>query len=167
MQQKLQAKMEPIMKAVQGKDFKGAVSQIDKIMASDPESKPALSEFKLAVMVEGKLPGLGDYLTSLGKESFTNDPMALNQIIWTVVENDLKLEPGAYKAAVALGKKMMAMDPKNPMNMDTYALALWRAGDKAKALATQKTAVELASKDKEVPAETVTELKGRLKLYGG
>ena len=167
MQEKLQAKMGPIMKAFQGKQYQTASDEADKLIKSDPELKPVVSQYKLAAMVEGKLKGLGAYLTSLGNEPFANDAMTLNQIIWSVVEKDLKLTAADYKAAANLGKKMMSLDPKNPMNMDTYALALWRAGDKVKALEVQKKAVALASTDKDVPAETVTEMKGRLKEFGG
>jgi hypothetical protein len=51
--------------------------------------------------------------------------------------------------------------------MDTLALAHWRCGNKAQALEVQKKAVELVSKDKSVPAETLQEMKNRLKEYGG
>ena len=166
-QEKLQTKISPVMKALQGKQFQTASDDCDKIIKEDATLKPIVSQYKLIAMVQGNLSGLDTFLNSLGKEPFTNDAMTLNSIVWSVVEKDLKLSPSAYKAAVALGKKMMTLDPKNPMNMDTYALALWRSGDKAKALATQKNAVEIASNDKEVPSETVTEMKGRLKEYGG
>ncbi len=165
--QKLQAKMEPVMKALQAKKFQDAADEVDKIIASDAAMKPMVSQYKLIAMVQGNLKGLDFYLDDLGNEDFAKDPMMLNQIVWTVVEMDLKLSPEAYSAAAKLGEKMMNMDPKNAMNMDTYALALWRSGDKAKALETQKMAVSLAGAVKNIPAETVQEMKDRLKQFGG
>jgi thiol-disulfide isomerase/thioredoxin len=165
--QKLQAKMGSVMKALQAKKFQEASDEADKIIAEDPASKPMVSQYKLIAMVQGNLKGLGAYLDELSNEDFAKDPMMLNQVIWTVVEMDLKLSPEAYVAAAKLGEKMMKMDQKNAMNMDTYALALWRSGDKAKALETQKMAVTLASTDKNIPAETVQEMKDRLKQFGG
>lgn len=166
-QLKLQTKMEPIVKAFQAKKYQEAADEADKVMKSNPDMKPTLSQIKLMAMTEGKLKGLDTYLTALGKEPFASDAMTLNQIIWAVVEKDLSLPKADYLACVVLGKKMMALDPKNPMSMDTYALAIWRSGDKAKALETQKKAVALARANSEIPAETVTEMKGRLKQFGG
>ncbi len=165
--QKLQAKMGPAMKALQAKKYQLAVDEIDKIVAEDASMKPMVSQYKLLAMVQGNLKGLDSYITEMGNEDVAKDPMMLNQIIWTVVEMDLKLSPEVYASAVKLSEKMMSMDPKNAMNMDTYALSLWRAGDKARALDTQKMAVTLAGADKNIPAETVQEMKDRLKQFGG
>jgi thiol-disulfide isomerase/thioredoxin len=166
-QAKMQEKIGPLFKALQAKKYQEASDEADKVMKSDADLKPMVSQYKLMAMVQGKLSGLDTYLDSLGKEEFTKDPMMLNQIIWTVVENDLQLAPSVYKSCVKLGEKMMKAKPADAMNMDTYALSLWRAGDKKKALATQKKAVELASGNKEIPADTVDEMKARLKEFGG
>jgi thiol-disulfide isomerase/thioredoxin len=161
------AKIAPFIKAFQAKKYEDANAEVDKLMISNPEMKPTLCQYKLMSMTKGNLSGMPEYIASLGNEDFAKDPMMLNQIIWTVVEDDLMLSPKTYAACVTLGEKMMNYDPKNAMNMDTYALAIWRSGNKAKALETQKKAVELASNDKSVPVENVTEMKSRLKEYGG
>jgi tetratricopeptide (TPR) repeat protein len=163
----MRAKLQPTLKALQAKNYQEASDEADKLIKNDAQLKPTVSQYKLMAMVQGNLKGLDTYLTSLGKEEYAKDPMTLNQIIWTVVELDLKLPHEAYKSAVGLGEKMMALAPSDAMNMDTYALALWRSGDKKKALATQKKAVSLASANKEIPAETVAEMKARLKEFGG
>ena len=167
MQQELQAKIGPVMKALQAKKYQDASDAADKIIASNPETMPIVSQYKLMSMVQGNLSGLGAFITKLGSQDFAKEPQMMNQIIWMVVEKDLKLKSDAYQAAVKLGEKMMAADPKNPMTMDTYSLALWRAGEKAKALKSQKMAVSLAGADKSIPAETLKDLKDRLKEFGG
>ena len=166
-QSKMQAKLDPIVKALQASKYQEAVSLAEKVMVSNPEIKPIACQYKLIAMVQGKLAGLAPYLDTLANEDFAKDPNTLNQIIWMVVEKDLKLDQDSYASAVKLGEAMMSKEPKNPMNMDTFALALWRAGNKAKALEAQKMAVALASADKEVPEQTVKEMKDRLKEYGG
>ena len=137
-QAKLQAKVGPIVKAFQAQQYQLASDEADKVIKSDPELKPTLTQIKLMSMAQGNLKGLNKYLIGLGREPFANDAMTLNQIIWSVVEKDLKLSKSVYRSTVTLGKKMMILEPKNPMSMDTYALALWRSGNKAKALEIQK-----------------------------
>ncbi len=166
-QQKAMEKLNPIVDAIRAKKYDVAVEQCDKLAKSNPDLKSTVCQYKLMAMAQGKLPGLSEYLSSLASEPFAKDPMQLNQIIWTVIESDLGLSQETYATCVNLGEKMMALDPKSAMNMDTFALALWRAGDKAKALATQKIAVDLAVNDKTIPADTIKDLKDHLKLFGG
>ncbi len=61
----------------------------------------------------------------------------------------------------------MAMSQSWSFGRPGVVLALWRSGDKVKALETQKMAVSLAGADKNIPAETVQEMKDRLKQFGG
>lgn len=170
-QAKLQAemgkKMAPIMKAMQAKKFQVASDEADKVIKSDPKLAPMAQQYKLVAMIQGNLKGLDSYISAVGNGSFGKNANALNQIIWMIVEKDLKLAPSAYKSAAKLGEKMMSLAPKDGMNMDTYALALWRAGDKAKALAMQKQAVALVKNDKRVDAKTMGEMKARIKQFGG
>lgn len=165
-QAKMMEKVKPTITALRAKKYQDAANEADKLM-SDEALKPLACQYKLIAMTQGKLAGLDTFITSLGNEEFAKDPNTLNSIIWTVVENDLGLSTEAYKATVGLGEKMMAMSPKDAMNMDTFALALWRAGDKAKALETQRKAIELAPSDKRIDEETMKEMKERLKTYGG
>jgi hypothetical protein len=115
----------------------------------------------------GKLGGIDKVLNKLAPLPEMNDPMMINQVIWDVVENPGQTDAAGYKAAVKLGEKMMKLDPTNAMNMDTYALALWRSGDKVKAISTQKKALELAKTDKRVDDQTRGEMEGRLREFGG
>ena len=166
-QQNMMAKLEPIAKAIKAKQWQAASNESDKVIASDPKLKPTAFQAKLHAMVEGNLKGLDSLITRMGNEPFAKNPAVMNQIVWMVVEKDRKLSPSAYTSAAKLGQKMMGLDPKNSAIMDTYALALWRSGDKAKALATQKTAVALATKDKTVPVASMKEMKDHLKQFGG
>lgn len=165
--QALQKKAQALSKALQAKDYKAAVAEVDKLVAEDPSLEPRLFPAKIMAMVEGKLDGLAGVLNEVGSKPFAQDALTLNSIIWSVVEKPLGLSSDVYAAAVGLGEKMMKLTPDNAMNMDTYALALWRADKKADALAVQRKAVTLAKADKSVDAQTVKEMEARLKEFGG
>ncbi|MEI8281545.1 MAG: redoxin family protein [Armatimonadota bacterium] len=167
-QQAMIAKITPITKDLQAKQWQAASMKCDKLMPTiDAKLKPTISQFKLMAMVQGNLKGLDSYITTLGNEPFAKDPAAMNQMLWSIVEKDLKLAPSAYASAAKFGQKMVALAPKNGAMMDTYALALWRAGDKAKALDAQRKAVALSIGDKTLPAGSLKDMKARLKQFGG
>ena len=166
-QEKAMEKFNPIVEEIRAKKYQEASEQCDKLEKSNPELKSRLCQYKLMAMSQGKLPGIAEYLTSLGNEDFAKDPMLLNQIIWTVAEGDLGLSAEIYAATVTLGEKMIALDPKNPFSLDTFALALWRSGDKVKALENQKAAVAIVVGNKNISADTVKDMKEHLKRYGG
>ena len=167
MQAEMQKKFDPIQKLFAKQDFKGALAEIEKVWAKEPKMRVMLGSMELAARNMGKLGGVDKLLNKMAGLPEMNDPMMINQVIWDVVENPGVTDAAGYKAAVKLGEKMMKLDPTNAMNMDTYALALWRSGDKAKAITTQKKALELAKTDKRVDDQTRGEMEGRLREFGG
>jgi thiol-disulfide isomerase/thioredoxin len=167
MQMEMQKKFAPVQAMFQKKDYKGAVAEISKLWAKEPKMRLNLGGMELSARKMGKLGGIDKLLAKLAPLPEMNDPMMINQVLWDVVENPGVTDAAGYQAAVKLGEKMMKLDPTNAMNMDTFALALWRAGDKAKAITTQKKAIELAKTDKRVDDQTRGEMEGRLREFGG
>ncbi len=167
MQAAMQKKLAPIQAKFQKKDYKGAVAEISKVWTKEPKMRLTLGSMEMAARRMGKLGGIDKVLNKLAPLPEMNNPMMINQVIWDVVENPGQTDAAGYKAAVKLGEKMMKLDPTNAMNMDTYALALWRAGDRPRAIATQKKAVELAKMDKRVDDQTRGEMQARLREFGG
>ncbi|MBL8048717.1 MAG: redoxin domain-containing protein [Chthonomonas sp.] len=95
---------------------------------------------------------------------FDKDAMALNEVAWSIVEvNDATKED--YMYACSLAEKAAKIRDKDYAILDTYAYALFRCGDKAKAIEVQTKAVELADKDAAADAELKKELKERLELF--
>ena len=167
MQMEMQKKFAPIQAKFQKQDYKGAVEEIGKLWAKEPKMRMGLGGMELSARRMGKLGGIDKLLAKMSTLPEMNDPMMINQVVWDIVENPGITDAAGYKAAVKLGEKMMKLDPTNAMNMDTYALALWRAGDKVKAISTQKKAIELAKTDKRVDDQTRGEMQGRLREFGG
>lgn len=167
LQAAMQKKLAPIQAKFQKKDYKGVVDEVAKVWPKEPKMRLTLGGMELTARRMGKLGGIDKVLNKLAPLPELNNPQMLNQVIWDVVEVAGQADLAAYKVAVKLGEKMMKLDPTNAMNMDTYALALWRSGDKAKAITTQKKAVELAKTDKRVDDQTRGEMEGRLREFGG
>lgn len=167
LQMEMQKKMAPIQAMFQKKNYKGAVDEIAKVWAKEPKLRLMLGSMEMAARVQGKLGGIDKVLNKLAPLPEMQSAGVINQVLWDVVENPGTTDAAGYKAAVKLGEKMMKLDPTSAMNMDTFALALWRAGDKAKAIATQKKALQLAKTDKRVDDQTRGEMEGRLREFGG
>lgn len=166
-QVKAMQKTAGVTKLLRAKDYAGAVKEVDRLIAEDKSLEPNLMIGKVQAMSLGKLPGLAELLTSLLDKEYASDPMDLNNYVWMIVEKPLDHSKDVYMATLKLGEKMMKAAPEDSMCMDTYALALWRAGKKSEALATQKKAVELAKKDSRVDETTLKEMQARLKEFGG
>jgi thiol-disulfide isomerase/thioredoxin len=168
MMEEFQKNFAKIVEGQRAKKWDVVLAEAEKLEKEKPETAIYCINFRLSAMIETNNPGLGSYLTSLmSKPELDQSPDFMNQLAWMVVEKDLKLNNAAYEAACKLAAKAVQKDLSNGMNMDTLALAHWRCGNKAQALEVQKKAVELVTKDKSVPAETLQEMKNRLKEYGG
>ncbi len=166
-QAELQKKFDPVFEAYQKGKFAVGVALCDKLWDEEKDQRLMIANFRMMGMTQGKLGGFAELFAKIETLPEANNPEVLNQIIWSVIEKPGTMDAKGYKAAVKLGEKMMKLAPNDPMNMDTFALTLWRAGEKKKALAAQKKAVELAPKDSRVDAETLKEMKARLKEFGG
>jgi len=160
---RLQTKLQA---AMQSQDPKKVVAAIDEIVKELPDAAPNLAPMKFNAFVQD---GDEDKALALGKElmggRLGEDADGLNFLAWSIVDPDLKKKPGPKLVAFALeaaqkGDKME--DGKNAGVADTLAKAYFDSGDAAKAVETQKRALELA---KGTELEDDDELKDRLKQY--
>jgi thiol-disulfide isomerase/thioredoxin len=165
-----QAKMakiqEKLQKAMQSEDPAQIVAAIDEIVKEVPEAGKNLTPLKFNALVQA---GEEDKALEVGKSLMEGEAgensQALNFIAWAIVDPDVKKKPGAKLVAFALeaAKKGDAMeDGKSPFLADTLAKAYFDSGDAAKALETQKRAVELA---KGTDLEDEPTIKERLEQY--
>ena len=93
-----------------------------------------------------------------------DNPGLMNRFAWDILTRDGIANRDyalALKAAEAANK---ATKGENPSILDTYALALFKNGKKAKALKVEEKAVELAKKDGRDPQMTA-DLEKRLKMF--
>lgn len=79
------------------------------------------------------------------KLRFSND---CNNAAWKVVENH-RNNPDWMQKALKWSKTSLELDAENPYCLDTYAHLLYFTGEKAKALETQRKAVQILDKEKE------------------
>lgn len=168
MQAAMTAEMKDLLAAQEAKDWNKVLSECDRLDKKGPEFVGVVATMRYTAMLELNHEGLAKVID--GFQSYATDAQMvnlLNSLIWMGVENDRKLKQDALDAYVRLGEKMMALDPKDPMATDTFALALWRAGKKEDALKNQKKAVELGKKDSRVDEATRKDMESRLKMYGG
>jgi thiol-disulfide isomerase/thioredoxin len=167
-QAKMEAEMKDLISAAQAKDWKKVIEESDKLEKKGPQFAEIAQSTRYQAMLESNHPDLPKQIEKMGSTVTTKEGVDyLNSILWSGVELDRKLRPESLNAFVKLGEKMMALNPKDPMAMDTFALAQWRAGLKEEALKNQKKAIELAKTDSRVDASTMKDMQSRLKMYGG
>lgn len=151
-----------LQKALQTKDWDGAIKAFDEGTAKMPEIAPRLQTGKFNILFTQKKDYPAAY--ALAKELSTgaakDDPEALNELAWTIVDTkdvavrDNALAQKIAERAVALTKR------EDAAVLDTLARAHYEQGDLANAVKVQTEAVEKAEEGK-----LKRELDGTLKKY--
>ncbi|RYG16986.1 hypothetical protein EON82_24390 [bacterium] len=164
--EEMQKLLQPVIDAMQEGDAEGAIEELDKLEAKRPDLKPQLIGPRFGILTGSGSPKLVDFAKRLANEDLKDNPEALNSLAWSIVDPESKMPKPNYEAALILAKRAVdATKMKDGMILDTYALALFKTGDKAKAIELQAKAVELARKDKRVDPATMKEMEGRLEEF--
>lgn len=160
---KLQAKLQS---AMQSEDPKKVLAAIDEIAKEVPDVEERLSGLKFGALVQA---GEEDKALALGKELLEGEAgenaSALNFVAWAIVDPENKVKPGPKLLAFALETAKRGDEQekgKSPFLADTLARSYFVSGDVAKAVETQKRALELA---KGTDLEEDGSLKERLEEY--
>lgn len=160
--------MEGINKALQSQDYKQAVKLIDERLATKPQNAKQLSFLKFRLLAEA----LSDFEQAFAwaptaAQSMTakEDAMMVNSMAWLMIDG-----PGASKGdpKVALKLANQASElagNKDGMILDTVALAQFKTGDVAKAIETQKKAIEAVKGHPDADETTLNEMKARLEEF--
>lgn len=155
--------MQPFVDAMQEGDIDGALKELDKIEAVKPEMKPMLAQTRFGIYMQTGNPKLLDLAKRFATEDFKDNASALNSFAWAIVDPASKVQKPNFEAALIMAKRAAEVsEMKEGSILDTYALALFKTGDKAKAIEVQTKAVELIKKEKDVDPATVKELEDRL-----
>lgn len=170
---KEQAAMEELQKAFQGVqekagkgDFKGAVEDLDKLIASKPDMKGQLAPTRFMLLLQFDEPTAYAYGKEVATGDLKDDSVALNSIAWAIVDDNAKLKSPDYGAAVAIAEAAAAASKNSDgMILDTLGYALFKNGQIDKAIEVQTKAVELAKANKSTPAETIKEISDRLEQF--
>jgi tetratricopeptide (TPR) repeat protein len=163
-QEKRQAEFAPLTKAMKAKDYATALTEIDKISANHPEMAGNLAFTKYNILLKTNETAAYALANKLAEGTFKDNAQALNAIAWPIVDDNSKLKTPDYATAIAIAKRAADLSKNaDPMILDTYAYALYKGGKVADAITIETNAISLSKKPgSEVPADTVTELEGRL-----
>jgi thiol-disulfide isomerase/thioredoxin len=139
--------------AIQGKiygpyrsgDYKGTLSAIEEATSSDPKLAEQFAHLKLNCLSR---TGETDQALKLGHkllDKYHDEGMALNSVFFPLIDLNLKQDPDARIAKLALEAARRANEltkGKSYFVLDTLAVALYRTGDYNEAAATEEKALE-------------------------
>lgn len=156
----------PIQQAVQARKWDAAVKAIDSAISRNAKLEAGLGPTKFQLMLRVDEPGAYAYARTLANGVCKDSYTALNLIAWTIVDDDSKLKNPDLSTALTLAKRAYELtDHEDPYSADTYSYALYKTGDKAKALEIQLKAVRTAQQTKGFDPKTLKDLRDRLALY--
>lgn len=158
--------MKPLVDAFQSKNADSVLKALDDLKTQNTDDKAfqtriAYLRFSLLATLED--PRAYSIAKDLADGPLKDDAESLNQIAWSIVAPDSKMKNPDYATAAYVAQRAAeASKMTNPMVLDTYGLALYKSGQKDKAIDIQTKAVELAKADKTVDPATVKEISDRL-----
>ena len=160
------AAMRPLVEAMQARDPVAGLRAIDEIEVKRPDLRKQLEATRFSIYIGTNDPRALELALRFATVDFKDDADTLNSLAWSVIDPKAPLEHPNYVAALILARRAAeASAMKDGQILDTYALALYRTGDKKAALATQIKAVALVKADKKIEPATVQELQERLDMY--
>jgi len=127
-------------------DPKQIIAIIDQAIADDPslEAQLGIPKFNMLAKDPEQATAYGNHLV---EKTYKDDPMALNQISWTIVDPARPAKADTKLIAVALKAAKRAdvlSKGKDPAIADTLGCAYFASGDVANALEAQERAVKYA-----------------------
>lgn len=158
--------MKPIGDAFQAHDAPAALRAVDDVEAKRPDLRPMLEQTRFEIYLGTEDPRLPDLAKRFAEVDYKDDAETLNHLAWGIVDPENENPKPNYAVALVLAKRAAeASGMKDANILDTYALALYRTGDKKGALDLQTKAVAIAVADKDFEADSLKGLKGRLEMY--
>jgi thiol-disulfide isomerase/thioredoxin len=154
-----------IREAQRDKDYKTVLAIADEAIKEDPKMEVMLGMYKFQALSKlGNTDKTVEYSTHLMDKVVKDQPQALNNIAWTLVENPGdKPDPKLMNFALGVAEKADELaEGKDGTIADTLAKAYYEVGDFAKALENQERALKLV---KGTPQEKDESMKERLELY--
>lgn len=156
--------LEPLSKAYASKDWAKVASEAKAIMESHPDMASRVGVARFNALLKVDESAAYAFASEAATTVYKNEPGALNTMAWTIVDDKSNLKAPNYTVAVKLAEMAVKLtQERNASILDTLGYALWKKGDKARAISVQELAVKLATKAGATEdAATVQELKDRL-----
>jgi thiol-disulfide isomerase/thioredoxin len=150
-------------------NYKATVAAINEATSSDPELAEEFAWIKFAALCNGGDIEPGLELGAKLLEKYKDNPGALNNYFWNVIDPKLPNEPEPRVARLALQAARRAVEltkGENVMFLDTLAEAQFRTGDIKGAIATEGKALKrLEEMAEDQAASLIKEFKSRLERY--
>lgn len=108
------------------------------------------------------------YALQLAQNDFKDNAQILNQIAWTIVDDETNppLQSPDYQAAITIARRAVELtQERDPMILDTLAYAYFKHGDVQNALKYQKMAVDLLEKDASIDESVKQEICDRYEKF--
>ncbi len=153
---------EEVAKAKEAGDWNGAVAAIDRAVAEFPSLEAQLGVDRYFLLSKAaRAAEATTYGQRLVAEVYAKTPGALNALAWGIIDPEAKIENPDVKLAVSAAERAVELtESKDPNVLDTLGLALFLAGDVARAIEIQEQAVSLAKGSGSEP-----EMKKRLEQF--
>jgi tetratricopeptide (TPR) repeat protein len=165
---KMREAMNSVVQKMQSGKPKEALTELNKVLAENPQFESQLASFKFNLLLQADEPAAYPYARKLAEGQFKDNPAMLNQIAWTIVEDNgrITLKKPDYATAVFVAERAVtASKSEDPMILDTLGYALFKKGDVKKAIEIQEKAVKLLEDKQDIPEEARQEITDRLKMF--
>ena len=163
---KMQTLFGPVNSLAQQGKTKEALDQPNKVLAENPQYEKRVAFFKYRLMLEADESAAYPYARKLAEGDYKDNAMALNQLAWSIVDDNAKLKSPDYDTAVAIAQRAAEVSKnEDAMILDTLGYAYFKKGDLDKAIETEEKAVQMLDKQKDVPAEAKQEIADRLAMF--
>ncbi len=153
---------EAVAAAREAGDHEAMLRAIDEAVAQFPELGNQFAMDRFYALLHG---GHAEKSSAYGRELvdgvFSKSAGALNAIAWMIVDPDAELKHRDVELALLAGEKACELTEwENPAVLDTFAMALFRAGRLDEAIEYQEKAVKLAA-----GSEMEADLRKRLEKF--
>ncbi len=151
-ERELMLKVQPIMQrlevAYRASDWPNVVSAADEILAIDTETFAQLAVLKYYALLESdRLDEASAWGSKAATTIFADNSEMLNEFAWAIVDPNSQFEKEKIDASLAVRMAERASElekGENPDVLDTLARAYFVAGNREKAIQTQRKALEIA-----------------------
>lgn len=168
-EEKAMSKVKPMMLAYNGKKWAEAVTEADKLFADDPKMELPYGMLKFMALANYDVEKANGYARALAAGVYKDNASALNQIAWTMVDDESVMKGADFKLAAELAQQGVAATKEtealHAYILDTLAYAQWKSGDKSAAIATQEKALKVAAAISGFDGETLKEMTERLEKF--
>lgn len=163
---KQQEMLKPVLEAAQAGNFEKAVAELDKVISEKPAMEKNLAMFRFNLLLEADEKAANAYGVKLSEGIYKDDAIMLNQIAWTMVDDETPIKVRDYDGAVKIAERANELSKgENAMILDTMALGYFKQKKVDLAITTQEKAISKIEKTEGMTDEIRKDIKSRLDQF--